>query len=138
MVGLVQLKDNKFICYGKPEGTYSNYGSTICEDFSGNIYGGYRETGLFILTIDKTLKFSYNPGLPSNEILSVLPARNGGLWLSYARLGLIRYFENGIISGIELLNYFETHYDIPSLFENNNAHLWIGGRATVAKLENNN
>ncbi|MDZ7342250.1 MAG: hypothetical protein ONB27_12910, partial [candidate division KSB1 bacterium] len=78
--GLIQLKDNKFISYGKLEGSPSSFGHTVCEDQSGNICVGFRESGLTIFSQYSVKNFGNICKRPGIGIAAIIPAHDGGLW----------------------------------------------------------
>lgn len=121
--GLFQLKHNKFIVFGRNEGFPSNFGHTVCEDISGNMWTGLRLKGLAKFSRYHTSTFGIEQGLISNDVLSISPARDGGLWigtrfdLNYLKNGNIRHFSQSDIG---------SWYGFLALFENTLGELWIG------------
>lgn len=80
--GLVQIKDNKFIAFGRNEGFMTNFGSMICQDHEGYMWAGLRRGGL--VRFDKYTNVTSIPEDDerlATEVLSIIPSRDGGLWI---------------------------------------------------------
>lgn len=121
--GLYQLKDNKFITFGRTEGFRSNFGTTICEDQSGKMWAGFRLAGISKFDKDTTINFGMNDGLLNDNILAIIPVHNGGLWIGMAD-GLSLYKENKFIFFPTRIEEFSP--DPISLFEKQPKRLWMG------------
>lgn len=133
--GLIQLKDNKFISYGPLEGSQSNSSHSVCVDQSGNICVGFRESGLSIFYQSTVRNWVFRGMLPEFEILSVIPAHDGGLWIGYTWYGLIRFFADGRIKNMRMLDGQATEF-VSALFENSNHELWMGSMGFVSHFKN--
>ncbi len=125
--GLLQLKDNKFITFGRNEGFASNFGHTVCEDRAGNMWAGFRSDGLARFDRQTTQSWRATDGLASDIVTAVFPAHNGGLWigtsngLNYLHQGRIRAHWKG----------WSASDGIFSLFENEAGALWMGMQCGV-------
>ncbi|MBN1352473.1 response regulator [candidate division KSB1 bacterium] len=131
--GLAQLKDNKFVSYGMSEGFPSNWGLTVCEDESGNMWAGFRDAGISSFCRDLVRNFDHEKVVPL-AICSVIPASSSGIWIGGEKFGIIRFFRNQIMQAIQ---------DVPmaqkvvfSLFENKQQELWMGTAAMIHKYTN--
>jgi len=133
--GLIQLKDNKFITFGKKEGLPSNYGTTVCEDAAGNIWVGFRDPG-----ISKIYKYQVQNYLPEHNFpqygtMVIIPDFNGDLWFDETLSGI--FYWNKIESAI--------HYGLPerlytpyvsSLLQTAPNTIWVGAWGYLLKLKN--
>ncbi len=132
--GLIQLRDNKFITYSRLEGSQSDFGHTVCEDQSGNVCVGFRNSGLSIFNQHATRNYGNLGFVPQLDILSVIPAHDGGLWLGYDRYGLIRLFVDGKTKNMRSPDGTGTEF-VSALFENKNHELWIGAKGFVSHFK---
>lgn len=121
--GLLQLKDNKFIVFGRNEGSVSNFGLTVCQDHLGNIWAGFRQGWLVKFGQYSTRVFGREHGFASNEVTSVIPSQNDGLWINTGndlyrmKNERLRRYSRSSIAG---------KYAILSLYENTRGDLWVG------------
>jgi ligand-binding sensor domain-containing protein len=125
--GLLQMKDNKSVAFGKKEGALTSFGNTVCEDNAGNIWMAFRQGGLEKLNTDTTQRWMVVNGLLSNDVGSVYPAQKGGLWIGTTQ-GL-NYLRDGKLSKPlfdQQRKNFGGSLHIKSLFENNRGELWLG------------
>lgn len=133
--GLIKLKDNKFTCFGKPEGAQSEFAHTVCEDLHGNICIGFRDSGLSLFEDQKTSNFGSEAGFPGTELLSLHPDSEGGLWLGYNHSDIIN-FSKGRINRL-ILRPEEPNSCVFSLFINNKQELWLGTNNFISKFKDN-
>lgn len=120
--GVLQLMDNKFVTFGRAEGFTDNFGQTVCEDRAGKMWVGLRLDGLMELDRYFTKTWRTEDGLASNNLNTVLPAKNGGLWIGTA-FGL-NFLKDGQVS--KHWNKWNEYVRIQSLFENKEGELWLG------------
>lgn len=126
--GLLQLKDNKFMAFGRNEGFKTNFGNTVCQDHEGYMWAGLRRGGL--VRFDKYTNVTSIPEYDerlATAVLAIIPSQRGGLWIgSYIGLS---HMKDGQIHKYTTVNRFEKQLGSRiaiSLFENGRGELWIG------------
>jgi ligand-binding sensor domain-containing protein len=94
---LERLRDDRFLIYGRPEGMPSDEPTVVRQDRKGNIWIGYHDAGLLVLSSGTRRRYTTSDGLPSNEIFSVREARNGDLLIGTAN-GLSRLHDGHFLN----------------------------------------
>jgi len=128
--GLLQMKDNKFLTFGKTEDLISNFGNTVCEDIAGNIYLGFRDPGISIVNQKDVKNFIPQSGLFFVGITSVIPTYDGGLWVGTERRGLFKWLNHG-----KVIQYPLEVGHISSLFISPRKELWFGVNGYICKFD---
>ncbi|MBI2927990.1 MAG: ATP-binding protein [Verrucomicrobia bacterium] len=67
----------------------------VAEDREANLWVGTRYGGLFCLRTTPIRTFTARHGLPHNEVRSISPSHDGGLWIATKR-GVCRFIEGAI------------------------------------------
>lgn len=121
--GLFQMRDNKFIAFGMLEGFVNNNGASVCEDRDGNMWAALREGGIARFNDQTTKNYLVRDRLLSNEVESVYPAVDGGVWVG--SVGGLNCFTNEKIIGYQLKDGLPENH-IVALYKSHQGELWIG------------
>ncbi|HEY1789052.1 MAG TPA: two-component regulator propeller domain-containing protein [Verrucomicrobiae bacterium] len=120
--GLTRFSDGKFVSfYGPDEPSYRIY--AIFEDKEHNLWIASEE-GLTRINRKRFRTITQSKGLSMNKVVSVCPARDGGVWIGTWGGGL-NHFLNGNISLFNHSNGLTSDY-IMGITETRDGSLWVG------------
>ncbi len=122
--GVVQLRNDKFAVFGKPEGLSGDYIGNVLEARDGSMWFGADNNGLNHLLADGRVEiWNHSKGLPNDAVYSLLETRDGALWVGY-RTGLLAEIRNGKVRVYSDPAAKET--SLNGLFQDREGHLWAG------------
>lgn len=96
---------------------------TIYEDRDGTAWVGTRTSGLLALRGAKRQQFSTQNGLAGNNVQTVIPSKNGGIWVG--TLDGLSYYQNGHFINFSRKDGLSAD-QVLSLYEDSEGILWIG------------
>ena len=130
--GLIELRDDMFTVFGKPEGLPSDEPNAIFQDRAGRIWVGYPDSGLMQFSPQRHV-YTAGDGLPQDEVLAIHDTRSGDLLLS-TRSGLVIY-GNGrhvLYEPRDSLARMAVFHAI----EDSRGRIWMGSWAGLDVIEN--
>lgn len=95
----------------------------VTSDTQGRIWIGTQNHGLLQISDNKIITFSEKENLSSNSIRSLLPSKNGDLWISTSRPDQLHRLRNNTISQIKPPIILKP---IRAIAETSNGTIWIG------------
>ena len=123
--GLYRLTPARFVHYTTRQGLIANDVMSICEDQTGALWIASWVGGLTRIYDGQVSWVSKTNGLTDDSVLSLRPARDGGLWvgMDFGRglNKLDRQFQNSFTRSAELINA-----PIRALYEQPDGTVWIG------------
>jgi ligand-binding sensor domain-containing protein/serine phosphatase RsbU (regulator of sigma subunit) len=134
--GVYKFVGEQFTSYTIKNGLTDNYINATAEDKTGAYWVALRNNGIAIIEGTKITSHTFNTAninaIPDNEILTILPVKDGRIFLG-TKDGLCIY-EKGVFKTYSENNF--RHKYILSLFEDSKNNIWIGTNDGLFKYSN--
>jgi signal transduction histidine kinase/ligand-binding sensor domain-containing protein/DNA-binding response OmpR family regulator len=131
--GLYRLAAGKWTAFSHADGLTDDGVLSLAEDREGDLWVG-TASGLEEFRDVNVKSFTKAEGLLSNNTSTMLPSRNGDIYIFSEGRGLTRLRE-GVATGYAVAQGFASVYG-GSLFESKDGSLWIGGAQGLVRFKN--
>ncbi len=127
--GLAKFDGKRFRAFGTAEGLPPGQAFSIAANTQGALFVG-TERGVYRREGDRFVQF--DPALPNDNVIRLLPDRDGSLWLGTVNGGLYRYSEHGVeqLSSLRGL----PNNRVSALFQDREGSVWIGTNGGLLRL----
>ncbi len=131
--GLLRLSDAPFTSWNRDHGLTDDYVRTLVQAPGGGIWVGTGR-GLNLWRDNEVVeRYTAADGLPGDSILSLMPSRDGSLWVGSYTVGAFRLRGGKVVEHFDNAGGMPGSNQVRALAETDDGTLWIGTTRGLAR-----